>query len=217
MEEGTYIGSIPARLWTFLYFILAVIAGIFGGYFGEKLYSPERDFDLGKNKLTVFGIRWFHYFWIFPIVLYSFLATFIIAVYAAILIALADLYFTIHPSLWLSFSWWAFLIFMPIFGGIPIYLLFFSFGRFWDLMQYQQVKSNGWKRIMKILLHGIGAPCLASIIAYSAAEVAHNMSRPVSGDWKVGIALILFIPVIYLIIHAFSWVKDRFSRSKNTP
>lgn len=212
MGESAYIGSVSAQLYAFLGFILAIIASVFGGYFGEKCYSPERDLDSGKNRLTIFGIRWFHYFWIFPIVLYSFLATLIIAIHAGILVFLNGFYFTFHPSLWLKFSWLAFMFFVPILGFIPIYLLGFAFVRFWELMQYKQDSSKGWKRFGKILLYGIGAPGLASLIAYTVAEIAHNMPRPITGDWKIGIGFALLVPSIALIVYIFSWIKNKFSK-----
>jgi len=213
--EDVFIGHISAQLYAFIGFSLAILASIFGGYFGQKFYSPENDLDLRQTKLTVFGIRWFHYFWILPFIIYSFLATFIIAVYAGVLVALADLYFVIHPSLWLKISWWGFLFFMPVLGMIAIYILGFAFVRFWELMQYRQTKSKGWGRFGKILLYGIGAPILASVIAYFVANVAHNMPKPATGDWKIGLCLLGIIPTITLVVYIFSWIKNRFSKNKN--
>lgn len=213
--KDVFIGQISVQLYAFIGLSLAVLASIFGGYFGQKYYSPEKDLDFGQDKLTVFGIRWFHYFWILPFIIYSFLATFIIVIYAGILVTLADLYFAIHPSLWLKVSWWAFVLFMPMLGMTAIYILWFAFVRFWELMQYKQTKSKGWGRFGKVLLYGIGAPILASVIAYFVANVAHNMPKPVVGDWKIGIGLILIIPTIALIVYIFSRIKDKFSRNKN--
>lgn len=212
--EDVFIGHISAQLYAFIGFSLAILASIFGGYFGQKFYSPENDLDFGQTKLTVFGIRWFHYFWILPFIIYSFLATFIIVAYAGILVALADIYFTIHPSLWLKISWWGFLFFMPVLGMIAIYILGFAFVRFWELMQYRQTKSKGWERFGKILLYGIGAPVLSFFIAGFIADVAYNMPKPATGDWKIGLGLLGIIPTIVLVVYIFSWIKDRFSRNK---
>ena len=212
--SGIYVGSISLQLYIFIGLILAIIASIFGGRFGEKYYSPERDLDLGQDKLTVFGIRWFHYFWILPFIIYPFLATVIIVAYAGILVALVDFYFILHPSLWLKISWWGFLFFMPILGGGAIYILALGFVRFWEVMQHKQTESKGWRRLGKILLYGIGAHILAGLIANFIVAIAHNMPRPVAGDWKIGIGLIFIIPAVVLIVSIFSWIKDKLSRTK---
>lgn len=210
------IGNISAQLYSFVLLLLVVLASIFGGYLGQKYYSLEKDLDLEKDKLTVFGIRWFHYFWIFPFIIYPFLATFIIVTYAGILVALVDLYFAIHPSLWFKISWWFFVFFMPILGVIAMYTLGFAFVRFWELMQYKQTRSKGWGRFGKVLLYGIGLPILAFIIASFVADTAHNMPKPAAGDWKIGLGLLGIIPTIALVVYIFSWLKDKFSRNKDS-
>ncbi|MDI6891274.1 MAG: hypothetical protein QMC83_10135, partial [Thermodesulfovibrionales bacterium] len=48
---------------------------------GEKIYSPDKDLDLGNDKLTIFGVRWLHYLWILPFIFYPFLASVIIIIY----------------------------------------------------------------------------------------------------------------------------------------
>lgn len=213
-ENVYYVDSISIQLYSFIVFILVIIASIFGGYFGQKCYSPERDLDLDKNRLTVFGIRWFHYFWILPLIIYSFLATAIIVIYASILVFLADFYYAIHPSIWFS-SWIIYFLIMPFLAMIAIYVLGLSFAKFWELMQYGQTKSRGWGRFGKVLLYGIGAPVLSFFIAGWVADITHNMPRPTAGDWKIGIGLILVIPTIALIAHIFSWIKNKFSRKNN--
>jgi len=210
-QNTYYIDSISIQLYSFVAFISVIIASIFGGYFGQKYYSPEKDLDLNKDKLTVFGIRWFHYFWILPFIIYSFLATTIIVIYASILVFLADFYYAIHPSIWFS-SWIIYFFIMPFLTMIAIYVLGLSFARFWELMQYGQTKSRGWGRFGKVLLYGIGAPALSFFIAGWVAAITHNMPRPIAGDWKIGIGLILVVPTIALIAYIFSWIKDKFSK-----
>jgi hypothetical protein len=42
--------------------VLFILASGIGGVVGQMLYSPEIDLDLEQQKVTVFGVRWAHYF-----------------------------------------------------------------------------------------------------------------------------------------------------------
>ncbi|MFA5460243.1 MAG: hypothetical protein WC283_02875 [Candidatus Paceibacterota bacterium] len=211
-KENLYIGNIPAQLYTSISFISVILVSILGGYLGQKYYSPEIDLDLEKNRLTIFGIRWFHYFWIFPLIIYSFLSTAIIAIYASILVSLAGFYYTVHPSIWFS-SWLIYLFFVPALVMIAVYLLGFAFIRFWELMQYGQEISKGWKHFLWLLLYGVGVPILSFFITANVIEITYNMSKPITGDWKLGIGLVLIIPTIIFIVNIFSWLKGKLSRN----
>lgn len=55
------------RLYLSVMLILLSAAAVVGGLVGERFYSPGRDRDLESGKVTLFGVRWFHYLWIIPL------------------------------------------------------------------------------------------------------------------------------------------------------
>ncbi len=209
--EGTdeLVGNISLQLYTFIQFLFIFLASIFGGFLGEKIYSSDKDLDLGNDKLTIFGVRWLHYFWILPFIFYPFLTSVIIIIYAGILTFLADFYFAIHPSLWFNIAWWIYFFIIPMVVFGAAYIMFGGFIRFYETMQYKQSGSRGWKKFGQVLLYGIGAPMLSYTLAAFGADVTHNMPRPASGDWKIGLILILIIPTIAILISIFSWAKEK--------
>ena len=107
------IGNISLQLFLLLRFLLLLLASIFGGIIGEKYYSPDVDLDLDKDKVTVFGVRWFHYIWILPFIIYPYLTSLIIFIYSGIIIFIADFYFIFHPSVWFKLTWWFYFAFAP--------------------------------------------------------------------------------------------------------
>lgn len=206
------VGNISLQLYAFLQFLFIILASIFGGFLGEKYYSPDKDLDLEKDKLTIFGIRWSHYFWILPFIFYPFLASIIIIIYAGILTFLVGYYFSIHPSLWFNIAWWFYFFIIPMAVFFAGWITFGGFIRFYEVMQYKQTEPKGWKKFGQVLLYGIGAPMLSYAIAAFGANVTHNMPKPATGDWKIGFILILIIPTIAIIISIFSWVKEKMFR-----
>ncbi len=192
-----------------LFLFLITISSILGTMFGNKLYSSEMDLDSLNDKVTIFGIRWFNYFWILPFIIYPFLSSFIIVTYAGILALLADFYHIIHPSLWLNLTWWLYFFIVPILVYIAIIIIIGGFVRFFGIMQYSQTKSHGWKKFKQVLIYGIGAPILSYFIAVVCANITHKMPRPISGDWKLGLILIFIIPLISILISVFSWIKEK--------
>lgn len=201
-------GNISLQLGAFLLFLSVILASILGGLFGEKYYSPDKDLDLGKDKLTIFGIHWPHYFWILPFIFYPFLASFVIIVYAGILTYLVDFYFAIHPSLWFNIAWWGYFFVIPMAVLCAGWVAFAGFIRFYEIMQYKQTELKRWKKSGQVLLYGMGTPLLSYAIASFAAFVTHNMPQPATGDWKVGLILILIILTIIIIVSFISWIKE---------
>jgi len=192
-----------------LFLFLITFSSILGTLFGNRVYSPEIDIDLLNDKVTVFGIRWYNYFWILPFVLYPFLSSFVIVTYAGILALLADFYHIIHPSLWLNIVWWIYFFIVPTIVFIAIYIIINGFIRFFEIMQYSQTESHGWKKFKQIIIYGIGAPILSYFIAVICANITHRMPRPISGDWKLGLIFIFIIPVISILASVFSWIKEK--------
>ena len=203
------VGNISLQLYSFLQFLFIILASIFGGLLGEKYYSPDKDLDLEKDKLTILGVRWPHYFWILPFIFYPFLASTIIVIYAGILTFLVNFYFGIHPSLWFNIAWWIYFFIIPMVVFGAAWIMIGGFIRFYEIMQYKQIESKGWKKFGQVLLYGIGAPILAYTLAAFCANVTHNMPRPATGDWKIGLILIFIIPIIAFIVSIFSWIKEK--------
>lgn len=213
ISEGSdeLVGHISLQLYTFIAFLFTVFAGVFGGFLGQRFYSPDKDLDLGSDKLTVFGIRWAHYFWVLPFIIYPYLASIIMIIYAGALSFLVNFYFGIHPSLWLNVAWWIYFFIIPMGVFFAVWITFRGLIRFYEVMRYKQTWSSGWKKFGLVLLYGIGAPILSYTIAAFGADITHNMPRPTSGDWKIGLILVLIIPTIAILISIFSWIKKRVS------
>jgi len=204
------IGNISLQLFLLLRFLLLLLASIFGGIIGEKYYSPDVDLDLDKDKVTVFGVRWFHYIWILPFIIYPYITSLIIFIYSGILIFIADLYFSFHPSVWFKLTWWFYFAFAPLLVMFAAATMFGGFSRFWEIMQYKQIESRGWRRFGQVLLFGIGAPILAWALAYFGANITHNMPKGKPGEAKIVLIIIGIIVGIGIIISIFSWVKEKF-------
>jgi len=192
--------------------VLFLLASCLGGFAGQKLYAPEIDLDLAQAKVTIFGIRWAHYFWILPFVYLAFLASSFVIAYAGITVILADLSFAWHPSLWFNFSWnWGFPL-GPFLVWLALWITGASFVRFYEVMQYRQKDFTGWKKAGRVLLYGIGAPTLSYTLAVLGADVARAMPKPIPGDWKIAVG-------IMAIIIAMSFIGSTIARirAKRTP
>jgi len=209
------IGNISLQLFAFLKFFLLLLASIFGGIIGEKYYSPDIDLDLDKNKITIFGVRWIHYLWILPFIIYPYITSLIIFIYSGILIFIANFYFLFHPSVWFKLTWWFYFTFAPLLVMFAAVAMFGGFSRFWEIMQHKQIESRGWRRFGQVLLFGIGAPALAWALAYFGANITHNMPKGKPGEVKIVLIIIGIIVGIGIIISIFSWVKEKlFTRNK---
>lgn len=204
------IGNISLQLFLFLQFFLLLLASVFGGIIGEKYYSSDVDLDLDKDKVTVFGVRWFHYIWILPFIIYPYLTSLIIFIYSGIIIFIADFYFIFHPSVWFKLTWWFYFAFAPFLVILSAGAMFGGFSRFWEIMQHKQTESRGWKKFGQVLLFGIGAPVLAWALAYFGANITHNMPKGKPGEAKIVLIIIGIIFGVGIIISFFSWVKDKF-------
>ena len=66
--------SVHHSLLLFLLFATVVLASVAGASIGQKVSSGTWDPDLKQSKVTIFGVRWGHYFWILPLVVYPYLA-----------------------------------------------------------------------------------------------------------------------------------------------
>lgn len=199
--------TISFQLQVLLRFVLLILAAGIGGLVGQRLYSPHRDLDLHQEKLTVFGIRWAHYFWILPFIYLAFLASLIILFYAAVTTYLADLSFAWHPSLWFNVVWWLLFPLAPGLVYVAAWLTFGGFVRFHEVMQCRQTATRGWGKVGRVFLYGVGAPALSYTVAAIGADIAHAMPKPVQGDWKVAVGLMVLFLFISLLGSAFSWLR----------
>jgi len=197
-----YLGSLLVSFeWFFFFgFLSSLFFGLFGGYLGDKIYSEEFDPDLLNNKRTIFGIRWGHYFWILPLIFSPYLASLLLAMYVFIKSFIVEINFSIHPSLWLSFSYWFFFIILWPLIMSPFYLLFWGFFKFWKLMQIKidKNKSNKFINFLKIFSCGIIIPIITWYLSNISIIVMDNLPKPAIGDlkiflWIVGVFLIIIV------------------------
>jgi hypothetical protein len=194
----------------FLYLFLIFGVSIGGGFLGEKVYCLEFDLDLKNDKLTVFGIRWLHYFWILPLFL-GFFISFLYFEYASLIFLLAQLYFIIHPSLWFKLSWWGYGIIVPVVGYVAIRVMLLSLIEFFQVIQYKQSEIKGWAKFWKVLLCGIVDPLLTCILAILIISATYALPQSVLENWQIesivmGSTLIV-LPLISMVFSLFLWVN----------
>ncbi|MGD0324894.1 MAG: hypothetical protein ABSD45_14275 [Terriglobia bacterium] len=204
---GSVQGQMALRL------ILLVLVAAAGGLIGQSFYSSEVDLDVGQDKLTVFGVRWAHYFWIIPLIYLVYLESAIIIAYAVVVVFLSDFSFAWHPSLWISPTWWIWWLVFPVAPGLVYLAIWISavgFVRFFAIMQRQQTKTQGWKKVGLVLLYGIGAPSLSYTVAALGADAAHAMPKPAEGDWKIALAVVVVIVTLSLLSKAWRWLTRTF-------
>jgi hypothetical protein len=200
---GSVQGQMALRL------ILLVMVAAAGGFIGQSFYSPEADLDAGQDRLTIFGVRWPHYFWIIPLIYLAFLESAIIIVYAVVVVFVADFSFAWHPALWISPTWWIWWLVFPVAPGLvylAIWITAVGFVRFFAIMQRQQTKTRGWKKVGLVLLYGIGAPSLSYTVAALGADAAHAMPKPAEGDWKIAVGVLVVVITLALLTEAWRWL-----------
>jgi hypothetical protein len=191
---------------------LVILAASIGGLVGQRLYSPDRDLDLGQEKITIFGVRWPHYFWIIPLIYLAFLASAIIILYAGAAALVADFSFAWHPSLWFNLiTRFIFLPLAPFLVYVAGWITARGFVRFFEVMQYRQKAFNGWKKLWRVFVFGVGAPAVSYTIAALGADAAHAIPKPAEGDWKVAVGLIAIVLVIGCIGSLISKMKGKAS------
>ena len=171
---GESIGNISFQFYSFVQLLLILFVSILGGVLGERIYSPEKDLNLESDELPILGIRWAHCFWFLPLVFLPFFTAFIVILYAGACTCFADLYFVVHPSLWIRLSCW-FCFFISLMMMCEAVRLMGSFFRFCDAMQYSSTELTGWEDFKQVILHGIGAPLLSCCLAAFAAMISHNI------------------------------------------
>jgi len=188
--------------------VLVLLAASVGGFLGQKLYSPERDLDLNQAKVTVFGVRWAHYFWIVPFIYLGFLESLISIIHGGIVMLVADVSFAWHPSLWLNATWSLFFTLGPSLIALSAWMTGRSFVRFHKVVQYRQTgRPKGWRKFGQVLLYGVGVPAIAYTVAVFGADVARTMPKPLEGDWKVAVGLTTVLLAIGLGNSIFSALK----------
>jgi hypothetical protein len=188
-----------------LQFVFLLLASLLGGHIGQRFYSPDVDPDLAQAKLTILGVRWPHYLWIFPFVFLAFFCSIIAIIFSAVKVFTADVSFIWHASLWFNVFWWIFLVVGTPLVGAAANITAVGFIRFYEVMQYGQTRFKGWRKAGRILLYGVAAPALSYAIAALAAIVAHSMPRPSQGDWKIELGLATFVAIITATI----WIHSR--------
>ncbi|MBI3666358.1 MAG: hypothetical protein HY236_09060 [Acidobacteria bacterium] len=208
-RDDSLYGSLSFQLYSFLQVSVALLASGVGAMIGQKLYSRQWDPDLSSDKVTIFGVRWGHYFWILPVVVYPYLSSLIMAVYAGVLTLLADYYVAFHPSLWFSLSWMANAMLNPLAVYFAFWLVFRGFGGFLAMMRYGQSAVRGVGKFGRVLLYGIVLPSLSFGVAAVSASITHSLPKPTPGDWKIGLGLTAALITISLAVQAWSWIRER--------
>jgi hypothetical protein len=204
-----FAGDTSVQFQIVLRLVLFALVASLGGFIGHKLYAREIDLDLGQDKVTVFGVRWPHYFWILPFIYLAFLAAVLMIVYAGITVLWADLSFAWHPSLWFDSAWnWGFPL-GPFLVWIAIWITAVSFIRFYEVMQYRQVVLTRWKKVGRVFLFGVGAPALSYAVAVLGAYVARAMPKPAEGDWKVAVGIMAAIFAIGATASTISHIRSK--------
>ena len=192
--------------------IVVVVAAI-GGIAGELVYTPELDLDQLSERATIFGIRWWHYFWIFPIVYLAFVESLIVVVYAWVNVIWKDTSYAWHPSLWLSISAWFFLVLSIVLAHAATVVTIGGLSRFHQTMWYES-RYHGWGKFGRVLLYGVGAPALSYPLAALASDAARAMPTPAHGDWKVAVGLVALFFLIAVVGSAASWWHKQSSRRR---
>ncbi len=212
------VGEISYQLYEFLLFATVAFAATAGARIGQRVYSKTSDPDLNQDKVTIFGVRWGHYFWILPLVVYPYLASLMMAAYAGVLAFLATYYVALHPSLWFSFDWLGDAMLNPIAIYCAFWLVFQGFARFLHVMTPRLGGPRRLAKFWRVLLYGFLAPDLSFTLARISAGFTHSLPRPTPGDWKIGLAIVGGLAVISLVGRTWSWVMNgRRSRTGSEP
>lgn len=185
-----------------------------GALIAQSYSDGVWDPDLNQGKVTVFGVRWGHYFWILPLVVYPYLASLIMAMYAGVLAFLSSFYVAFHPSLWFSFGWMASFGLNPIAVYIAFWLVFQGMERFLKVMAYGPSKRRKLAKFWRVILYGLLAPALAFSVAAISASFTHALPKPTASDWKIGLAITGGFAVLSLGGQALAWVIKRVKESR---
>lgn len=208
------VGNLSYQLYSFLLFCIVVVASVLGAIAGRILYTQALDYDLDRDKATIFGIRWGHYFWILPFVVYPYLSTLVMATYAGVLAVLADYYVAFHPSLWFSLGWMANAILNPLAVWFAFGIMLGGFGRFLAVMRYGQSAVRAVGRFGRAILYGLLFPMLSSSIAGISASFTNALPKPAPGHWKIMLGIASLLIVVWLVVQLWSRISNRMSALK---
>jgi hypothetical protein len=206
---GKPVSNISYQLYEFLLSATVVLASVAGALMGQQNYSPALDRDLSQTKVTIFGVSWGHYFWIFPLVLYPYLDSLVMAIYAGVLAFLSSFYVAVHPSLWFSFGWDASFALNPMAVYGSFWLLLQGSERFLDVMGRRPGSVRKLTKFWNVILYGLLAPGLAFAVSAISANFTHALPKPTPGDWKIGLAISGGFAVLSLGERALAWIVKR--------
>ncbi len=207
----------PSTKYNSIYLIGLFIGSISGGIIGQNIYHRLKKLDLNEDKFAIFNIRWFHYIWLFPLIIYPYFCSFI---YIFLLILIFDTgYFNWSAHNELMFNWkWL----LSIFGIIPILLIISIFITFFGIKYlYSSIKlgqNRDWKRLALIIfLAGFGVPMLVPTIAFYGGHLHHILLKStVLSNPKIGLFFIIsyigghlgIIGIIFsLLIATYNYLK----------
>lgn len=200
------IDSDPLRPSALLATVL--LASVVGALLGRHSYSSTRDSDLNQAGVTIFGVRWFHYLWIFPFVVYPYLASLMMAIYVGTLSLLALLYAAIHPSLWLSLSLSASEL-NPFAVCCAFWILLKGIRCFFNVMSTCPSDVSGFAKVSKVIVYGLLAPSLAFFIACISAAYTHETPTAITGDYAFGLRSVAVLASLWCATKACFWIRNR--------
>jgi hypothetical protein len=204
--RGANIFSVLASH-AFIKLLMFILVAILGGLFGQKMYNRDRDLDLDKDGFTIFGVCWYHYFWIIPLIMYPFISSIVVVAYSWNYTFTTSILFLSNPVLWINISWLFYFFVNPLIIILISLLLVFSFFKFWKVMQSGQSYYAGYEKLFQIFMYGFVAPIAVKMVANFTIKATENMYSPVINDWKVGMGYLLVIPVAAVIISFILWIK----------
>jgi len=202
---GISSAKVEFTVLTLALFVMSVLSGLIG----EAFYEAGSDKDDQARAVTVFGIRWWHLLWIFPVIYFPYLCTIIIVLSAWVYTLLKDVSYAWHPSLWFSLSAW-FWLFVGLFAAAFAVVLVAQ-----GLLRFQETLRLGSPfvfshKLGRVILYGIGAPALAYFCAQFSIVAARSMPTPAHGDWKIAVGGTLLLILLGLIGSAYeAWNTRR--------
>lgn len=210
LRRETGVQSIVSDpLHSFLLLATVLFASVAGALLGRHCYSSTRDRDLNQANVTIFGVRWFHYFWIFPLVVYPYLASLMMVVSAGALSFVASLYVAIHPSLWLSVGSSANASLNPLAVYCAFWVLLQGVERFLTVMSPRPTGVSKIAKVWKVVVYGLLAPSLAFFIGCISAVFSHEMPTATPGDWALGLRFLGGLAILWCAAKACFWIRNR--------
>lgn len=197
--KGIPPGALSNQFIIFLGWLSIILITIIGGYLGQKFYSRERDPDINNDKLTVFGIRWFHYFWMGGAVFYPTLVGALVAIYTLFISTASVINHLTNRAIWHNLFANDSVIWLPFGSVISLLVLWFGITKFWETLSYKRKSYSWWARTILVILFGIGAPILSWPIATMTLFTSYELPKPDFIDWIITFVLLISGTIFFVV------------------